>query len=155
MKRTLVLLACIVLLGSTIAFPVEAAETDGGIRDQIIISQTVEDLGNGCFYIETISVPSIQLYSSTRTGTKSSVYVVSGTSIFSISVTGTFIFDGSTAEATSASGSVVTYVEGVTINSRSAYTSGASAYATTSVTYNGATLQKTVKLTCDKDGNLS
>lgn len=150
MKRTLTLLICIFLLSSIIAFPAAAKS-----EDQIIISQTVEDLGNGCFYIETISVPSIQPYSNSIRGTKTGTYILSGTAIYAVSVTGDFTYDGTSAKATSADGTIVAYVEGVSVTSHNSYTLGASAYASGTVSYKGETLTKTVKLTCDKNGNLS
>lgn len=150
MKRVLALLVCVLLLGSTIAFPV-AAES----KNQIEISRTVEDLGNGCYYIETITVPGIQPYSNTKSGTKTAVYVVDEQSIYAVSVTGEFTYDGSTATATSAEDSVVAYVEGVTLESHNAYTYGAYACASATVTYKGVKLTKTVKLLCDRNGNLS
>lgn len=150
MKRTFTLLICILLLASAIALPVAAAS-----EDQIVISQTVEDLGNGCFYIETITVPSIQPYSNTKVGAKTAVYVVSEQSIYSVTVNGTFSYDGNSATATDASGTIVTYVEGVSIEDKDAYTGGASAFASATVKYQGVWLTKTVKLTCSKDGKLS
>lgn len=154
MKRFVAILISALLISSILIFPVSAIEIDTE-NEQIIISQTVEYTGHDSYFIETISVPSVQLYSNAKTGTKTAAYVTSGTTIFSVSVTGTFTYDGSTSDATSASCAVATYVESATINSRRAYTSGASACAFGSVSYNGATLQKTVTLTCDKNGNLS
>lgn len=159
MKRFIALLFCFILICSCISLPAAAAECNSAYimqdSDQIIISQTVVNLGNGCYFVETISVPSIQTCSNTKTGTKTATYVLSGTAIYSISVTGTFTYDGSTSKATSASGSIAAHVDGVTLNSGNAYTSGTSAIAVGSVKYNGATLQKTVRLTCDKNGTLS
>lgn len=154
MKRLVALLICLLLISNTLSFSASAAELNNQ-TDQIIVSQTVKYVGDACFFIETICVPSVQLYSNTKTGTKTAAYVTSGTTIFSVSVTGTFTYDGTSSDATSASCAVATYVEEATINSRSAYTSGASACGFGSVSYNGATLQKTVTLTCDKDGKLS
>ena len=153
MKRMFVLVLCIILSINILAFPVSATAVTED--EQIIISQTVEDLGNGYYYIETIYVPAIQTFGNTKTGTKTAQCISSGTTIFTISVTGIFTYDGVSSEATSASGSIATYVENATIKSRSAYTSGASAIATGSVSYWGITLQKTVTLTCDKNGKLS
>ena len=159
MKRAISAFICFALIGCVFTCPVKAAgHTDTYSMmdtEYVIISQTVEDLGNDCYFIETIYIPCIQTYSNTRTGTKNSTFVVSGTSIFTISVTGTFSYDGSIAEAISASGSIAAHVDGVTLNSRRAYTSGASAVAACSVTYNRITIPKTVTLTCDKNGNLS
>ena len=154
MKRIMSMLLCILLIGSCLALPVNAAE-NSNVNEQIIVSQTIEYVGNDCYYIETISVPSFQPYGYTKTGTKTAAYVVAGTTIYSVSVTGTFYFDGSTSNATSASGSIATYVENAKIKSCDAHTSGNSAVATGSVVYLGFTLQKTVTLSCDKDGNLS
>ncbi len=153
MKRLISLLICIILISSTLILPSAALELSE--TEQVMISQTVENLGNGCYYIETIYIPSIQSYSSAKTGTKTAQYIASGTTIYTISVTGTFTYDGTTSDATSATCKIATYVDGATILSRNAYTSGASAIATGSVSYIGVTLQKTVTLTCDKNGNLS
>lgn len=150
MKKVLALLVCVLLLGSTIAFPVAAQG-----EEEIEISRTVEDLGDGCYYIETITVPSIQPYSNTKTGTKRATYVVSEVAIYSVSVTGTFTYDGSHAEATSADGSCVTYVPDAVIDDCHAYTMGAYACASGTVIYMGSTLTKTVKLLCSRDGSLS
>lgn len=153
MKRMFVLILCVILSISILVLPVSATTIVEG--EHIIISQTVEDLGNGYYYVETIYVPAIQTFGSSKTGTKTAQCISSGTTIYTISVTGIFTYDGVSSEATSASGSIATYVENATIKSRSAYTSGASAIATGSVSYLGLTLQKTVTLTCDKNGNLS
>lgn len=159
MKQISVLLIFFLLLCNAFLLPAVAAENSiqpfSQENKQLIVSQTIEDMGNGYYFVETIYVSSVHPYSNTKIGTKTSVCVNGDTTIFAISVTGTFTYDGSSSQATSASGSISAYVEGVTLNSRRAYTSGSSACAFGSVTYNGATLQKTVTLTCDKDGNLS
>ena len=153
MKRFFVLLISCLLFINTLALP--AAAIDDTSNDQLMVSQTIDYVGDGVYYIETIYVPSVQTYGNTKTGTKVAECISSGTTIYTVSVTGTFYYDGSTSEATSASAKIAAYVEGVTLNSKRAYTSGASACAFASVNYNGATLQKTVTLTCDKNGNLS
>lgn len=150
MKRLLAIFVCFIIMISILAIPATAVE-----NNDIIISQTVNYISDDCYYIETITVPSVQPFANSKTGTKSAVCVSSGTAIYTISVTGTFTYDGSTSTATSASGSISAHVEGVTLKSRNAYTSGSSAIATGSVVYYGITLQKTVTLTCDKNGNLS
>lgn len=153
MKRFFLLAFCLLLVSNIFTLSTAATELDE--RNQVIISQTVEDLGNGSFFIETIYVPSIQLYSSTKTGTKMAQFIYSGEPIFAVSVTGTFTYDGSTSDATSSLCEVVTYVEDAEIVSCVASTSGASAVGTGSVKYKRITIPKTVTLTCDKDGNLS
>ena len=154
MKRIVSILLCVLLVGSNLTLPAKATENTD-TSEQIMVSQTIEYVGNDSYYIETIYVPSVQPYGYTKTGTKTAAYVVAGTTIYSVSVTGTFYFDGSTSNATSASGSIATYVENAKIKSCDAHTSGNSAVATGSVVYLGFTLQKTVTLSCDKDGNLA
>lgn len=153
MKRFLSLLICCLLIGNIFALSVAAVESED--EEQIIISQTVENMGNDCYYVETIYVPAIQPYANAKTGTKTAECIASGRTIYTISVTGTFTYDGYTSDATSAAVSISTHVASASILSRNAYTSGASAIATGSVSYLGLTLQKTVTLTCDKNGNLS
>lgn len=150
MKRILSLLVCFILLTSMFAIPVSATETE-----QQIISQDIVYISDDCYFIETISVPSIQPYGNAKTGTKTSVCISSGTAIFTLTVTGVFSYDGSSSTATSATGSIATHVANATVTNRYAYTSGSSACAFASVSYSGVTLQKTVTLTCDKNGNLS
>lgn len=152
MKRCFAIWICILLISNTLALPVAATQTE---NEQIIVSQTIEHINDECYFIETIYVPSIQPYSGSKTGTKVAECVSSGTTIYTLSVTGTFTYDGTTADATSAKCAIATHVSNATISSRNAYTSGASAIATGSVVYYGITLQKTVTLTCDKNGNLS
>lgn len=154
MKRFALLIVCVSLINCLFCIPGGAAEMDAQ-DGQILISETVEYIGNDTYYVERIFVPAIQPLVNTKTGTKTAQYIAGGTTIYTISVTGIFNYDGSTSEATSASYSIATYVEGATITSGNAYTSGASAIATGSVSYIGVTLQKTVTLTCDKDGKLS
>lgn len=150
MKRTFAFFICLILVLSTFAVPVAATEVD-----QTVINQEIIYINDDLYFIETISIPSIQPYGNVKTGTKTSVCVSSGTAIFTLTVTGTFSYDGSSATATAATGSIATHVSNATVTNRYAYTSGASACAFASVSYNGATLQKTVTLTCDKNGNLS
>ena len=152
MKKCFAIWICILLISNTMALPVAATQTD---CEQIILSQTIEYIDDECYFIETIYVPSIQPYRGSKTGTKVAECVSSGTTIYTLSVTGTFTYDGTTADATSATCAIATHVPNATISSRNAYTSGASAIATGSVVYYGITLQKTVTLTCDKNGNLS
>lgn len=152
MKKCFAIWICILLISNTLALPVAATQTD---CEQIILSQTIEYIDDECYFIETIYVPSIQPYRGSKTGTKVAECVSSGTTIYTLSVTGTFTYDGTTADATSATCAIATHVPNATISSRNAYTSGASAIATGSVVYYGITLQKTVTLTCDKNGNLS
>lgn len=155
MRRFVAILACLALICSMPILPATATELPEMCNDKVIVSQTVEYLENGFYFVETVYRSAIQPYSDTVSGTKTAQCYSSGTLIFSVQVNGTFTYDGSTAEATSATGSVKAYVSGLTPLSWDAYTSGASAIATASMEYKSTTLSKTVKLTCDKNGNLS
>lgn len=152
MKRIAVVILCFILVcnlaGITTA---SAAQLD----DQIVVSQVIEYINESDYIIETIYAPNIQLYSNTQEGTKQATFYSSGTAIYSVFVYGTFTYDGTSAQATSATWAMAGHVTDVTYLSASSYTSGASAIATGSVSYKGFTLQKTVTLTCDKDGYLS
>lgn len=150
MKRFVLFIICLSLISSLFCMPA-AAEMNG----QILVSETIEQLGNGDYYVERIYMPAAQPYSNTRTGTKTAQYISGNTLIYSISVTGTFEYDGSTAKATKSSYAINTYVEGATITDGYSYVAGASAIAWGSVSYSGATLQKTVTLTCSKTGTLT
>ena len=150
MKRFLSLFACFLTIFCIVATPTFAEET----CDQILVSEKLSYLGNDCYCIEKIYVPCVDTQSSTCSGTKTAEYIQSGKIVFSLSVTGQFTYDGSTAEAISATGTVTKYVSNLTINSQHAFTSDASAIATASVTYSGTTLRKTVTLTCDRNGDL-
>lgn len=151
MKKAAIFLVCILLAISFMTIPVVADANS----NMVLLSENVIYIDESTFCIERIYVPEICSYSNVRTGTKTVQYVYSGKSIFGLSVTGQFTYDGVSARATSASGAVDWYVPNASLSSSNAYTSGASAIATASVSYLGITLNKTVTLTCDANGNLS
>lgn len=151
MKKAVVLCVCILL---TVSFMTKSALADAD-SGMVMLSETITYVDESTYYIERIYVPEVCMYSNIRTGTKTAQGVRSGKVIFTLSVTGQFTYDGITAKATSASGGINVHVAGASLNSSNAYTSGASAIATVSVSYLGATLNKTVTLTCDANGNLS
>ena len=151
MKKAAIFLACILL---TVSFMSKSASADVS-SSMILFSETITYVDESTYYIERIYVPEVCLYSNVRAGTKTAQYVYNGSAIFTLSVTGQFTYDGITAKATSASGGINVHVAGASLNSSNAYTSGASAIASASISYLGATLYKTVTLTCDANGNLS
>lgn len=154
MKRFFSFAICILLVCSLFAVPVAAAEYSGA--EGTIVSQAVTNFADGSYFVETLYRSGIQLYSNTVSGGKTSTYYTSsGQAVYTIYLNGTFTYDGSSATATDAEASLGTHIESAIPNDVTAYTSGASAYATGSVTYLGVTVSRTVKLTCDKDGNLS
>lgn len=84
-----------------------------------------------------------------------------GTALWSVTVKGTFTYNGSTSTCTSSSVSTKNYSTTWKLSNATSSKSGATASASvTAKQYhsNGTvlrTINKTVKLTCDKNGNLS
>ncbi len=153
MKKLLSVLLCLTLLCTAVAVPAAAAEEAGG---RVVVSRRVEYLADGSYIVETISVPAVQVYSNTISGSKSAAcYNSNSQHLFTVTVTGSFTYDGSSAKATSAVGSFTAYASGVTLTGNNAYTSGASAIAWASASYQGISVRQTVRLTCDPNGNLS
>ena len=151
MKKIAVLLVCVLLVIGIMTKSV-SADVDSGM---VLLSETITYVDENTYYVESIYVPEICPYANVRTGNKTAQYVYNGSAIFTVSVAGQFTYDGRTAKATSASGGINVHVAGASLNSKNAYTSGASAIASASVSYLGTTLYKTVTLTCDANGNLS
>lgn len=153
MKKLLSVLLCLTLLCTVVAVPAAAAEEAGG---RVVVSRRVEYLADGSYIVETISVPAVQVYSNTVSGSKSAArYNSNGQHLFTVTVTGSFTYDGSSAKATSAVGAFAAYASGVTLTGNNAYTSGASAIAWASASYQGSSFRQTVSLTCAPNGNLS
>lgn len=153
MKKFATFLMCILLAACFVAMP--AAADANPNSNMVLLSENVIHIDESTFYIERIYIPEISPYSNVRTGTKTTQCVHNGSLVFAVSVTGQFTYDGVSARATSASGAVSRYVANASVSSSNAYTSGASAIASASVSYLGATLSRTVTLTCDANGNLS
>lgn len=127
-------------------------------------SQTVftEYYANGD-YIETVlyDLPdnSIQLFSTTKTGSKKLSYKNSGTVLWSVTIKGTFSYDGSTSKCTSCSVSATSNSSDWIIYSKSASKSGNSATgkATAHKLSFGVyerSVTKSVTLSCKPDGTL-
>lgn len=97
--------------------------------------------------------------SGTVNGTKTKNYKSGNTIVFSVSITGTFSYDGSHATCTSATASASSKNTNWKIVSKSASKSGNTALAT--VTVNKCvnhvpvnTIKESVALSCDANGNL-
>ncbi len=126
-------------------------------------STIVEYLKDGS-YIETILEEnnSVGLFSttSTKSGKKTSTYKNSSGQIqWSISVTGTFSYNGSSSKCMSSSISTTCPGKYWSLSGKSASKSGATAIATATAKYingsNTKTVQRSVQLTCSKNGTLS
>ncbi len=118
---------------------------------------------NEYYYEETIEVieTSNARATSTKTGKKTGSYKTSsGKVLWSVSVTGTFTYNGSTSSCTKASVSTINNSENWKLSDVTSSKSGNTAVASVKAKcyLNGdliSSTSKTVKLTCDKNGNLS
>lgn len=120
-----------------------------------------EYFDDGSYIVTTITEePSVSFAraTSTKTASKTATYKSSsGASLWSVTITGTFSYNGSSAKCTAASVSTNIYNNAWKISNKSASKSGSTAIATaTGKQYkNGSILsqiEKTVKLTCSKNG---
>lgn len=151
MKRIVSFCLCVILLVTLLAVPASANPNSG----MILVSETIECIDEDTYFIERIYVPAVSSHSNEKAGTKTAERIYKGITIFTVSLTGHFTYDGISAMAKSASVTVSASVSGASLLSKSAYTNGASAIGTCSISYLGSTLNKTVTLTCDANGNLS
>lgn len=149
MKKLVSVLLATVMMLTLFAVPVSAS---ANTPEKI---QYIEYIDEDSYFLVEIETTSSPLTRATTSGNKSSTYVYGGKSIWTVTVYGSFTYNGSTSSATSASGNVTTHVTGCSIGSRNSYYSGSTAYATASVTYNGSSVSRTVSLYCDKNGKLS
>lgn len=125
-------------------------------------SRTVEYLGNGIYVETTIEIPNFSIFSTTTaTRTKTNKYKdSSGNVLYTVSVTGTFQYTGTSSTCTNATVNATASVSAWKVSSKSASKSGNKAIgkATMNHYYNGKLLQTTypsVTLTCSANGVFS
>ena len=126
MKRVVSLCLCVILLVTLLAVPASANPNSS----MVLVSETVEYIDKETYFIERIYVPAVSSQSNEKAGTKTAQGIRNGTTVFSVSVTGYFTYDGTSAVATSASVAVRATASDASLLSKSAYTSGASAIGT-------------------------
>ena len=145
------------LLMLVIFSPIEICGLDSNTSESIYYKY----LEDGSYYEITISENTMTRASSTKTATKRAKYVnSSNVTVWEISVTGTFTYNGTSSTCTASSVAAKSYSTNWKITSQSASKSEnkAIAKATAKYYYDGSlvtTASKTVTLTCDKNGNLS
>lgn len=155
MKKYLILLLSI----SLILCNPNSASAASSTRN--IVVETFEDGSYIETVIEEIETASSYATTYTKSGKKTSTYKnSSGDTLWSVSVTGTFTYDGSSATCTKSTVSTTSYNSNWKISSSSASKSGATATATaTAKKYLDGTyiksITETVTLTCSKSGTLS
>ena len=153
MKRLITLLTVSILVLSL--FPIQIAFASQGYE----LLEVVEYEDGS--YLE-ISIQSSQSRASgSLTKTKNYIYHnTDGTSVWKISLTGSFTYTGTSATCTASSCSVTIYESNWYTISKSATKSGNTAYGTATLGYKylGITVQQktyNLTLTCDKYGNVS
>ena len=119
-------------------------------------NMSIEYLSNGD-YIETTIVSNINtLARSSKSGTKTEKYKnASGEVMWSISVTGTFSYNGSSCTCTKATVSTTKPSSMCSLSNKKASKSGNKAIASVTGHAQGVTVTRTVTLTCSPSGNLS
>lgn len=151
MRRNILLIIASLLI--LILTPYTIAKANG------VESEVVEYFADGSYCVTTVSYQSTR--ASTISGSKISTYHYhDGTKAFSLTVHGTFSYDGNQAVCTSSSYSHVIYENDWSLKSATATKSGNTASATGTfirkefgITVDTKTI--VVNLACDKNGNLS
>ncbi|HIQ86041.1 MAG TPA: hypothetical protein IAD33_00975 [Candidatus Scatomorpha gallistercoris] len=150
-KRIFSLFVAVVLVFSISIQPVQA--DDGPVSTEIIY------LDNGVYIVSEIYKLDINLLSGAETTSGSKInraYDSNDNLLFTVTVNGTFEYDGSSAEATRATYNYHIYGDGWRFDGGRAYCDGATAIA--DVTFSKALLSDAnliVTLTCSPDGELS
>lgn len=129
----------------------------------LVFSNMTSIYANSCYYEETIEIieENMTRSTSTKTAKKTGTYKNSSGAVqWSVTVTGTFSYNGSTSSCTKSTVSTEITNTSWKVSSSSASKSGnkATAHATMKCYLLGNvidTVSKTVTLTCDQNGNLS
>ena len=135
--------------------------TNVSANEKTINSTSIEYLDDGSYYVVLIEeVRSLTRATSTKTGTKTTKYVdTSGKTVWQVSVTGKFSFNGTSSSCTSSSVNATSYTSNWVISNKKTSKNGstATASATAKRYYSGSlidTKSKTVTLTCTANGIL-
>lgn len=153
-KKISILLVCVVLL---MCFPIisYAAETD--IQSNEIVIEYFDD---GSYMVTEITSYPTRASGSITSYKDQKYYSSDDVLQWTFRLYGTFTYTGSSSTCTDASHTIIISSTGWNIASQSSRESGSKAYGTASMKYyvNGAlksTVNTTVTLTCDNNGNLS
>lgn len=153
MKKTISVLLAVLMLAAM--FPVRALATEETSEH---ISYIYYEDGN---WLEIIITESLSRASGTKTGTKTFNYKDSnGNLCWTATLRGTFTYTGTSATCTASSCNVTISDSAFYVVSKTVGKSGGSATATLTMgkKFLGITISEdtyNLKLTCDKDGNLS
>lgn len=129
-RKRIVYTSVVFALLFAFVFPVSAAEKDSGVPSLSYIEEVFED---GSYFQVTImetSSDAVRRATNTKTGSKVYNYVDSNhKSLWTITVKGSFTYNGSTSKCTNSSVSVKSYVSNWTVSGAKAWKSGSTAYA--------------------------
>ena len=158
MKRILSFMLCILMLTSILTFTAGASESSAVTK---VVSQETEYLDNG-FYIvttvtETYDVASARATMQSKTGSKTAnLYNSSNTILYSLTVYGTFQYNGVYSKATASSYSYTVDPTYWTFSSGSS--SYSDNYATATATFKpvllGSSRTQSVTVSCSEDGTI-
>ena len=161
-RKRIVYTSVVFALLFAFVFPVSAAEKDSGVPSLSYIEEVFED---GSYFQVTImetSSDAVSRATNTKTGSKVYNYVDSNhKSLWTITVKGSFTYNGSTSKCTNSSVSVKSYVSNWTVSGAKAWKSGSTAYASAQGKMKNVlgqttrTVNKQVSLTCSPSGKLS
>lgn len=161
-RKRIVYTSVVFALLFAFVFPVLAAEKDSGVPFLSYIEEVFED---GSYFQVTImetSSDAVRRATNTKTGSKVYNYVDSNhKSLWTITVKGSFTYNGSTSKCTNSSVSVKSYVSNWTVSGAKAWKSGSTAYASAQGKMKNVlgqttkTVNKQVSLTCSPSGKLS
>ena len=161
-RKRIVYTSVVFALLFAFVFPVSAAEKDSGEPSLSYIEEVFED---GSYFQVTImetSSDAVRRATNTKTGSKVYNYVDSNhKSLWTITVKGSFTYNGSTSKCTNISVSVKSYVSNWTVSGAKAWKSGSTAYASAQGKMKNVlgqttkTVNKQVSLTCSPSGKLS
>lgn len=148
MKKVCCLLICAILICG-FAFPAAAQEQQTDSTRNVIV------LDNGITLTEELVVFD-NARASTKTGQRTTTVTKSGTTIAVITIQATFSYDGSTVSVTSKSVTQKTTYDGWSYSQQSFTSSGGTVTLNAKLTKLLVISQAvTVKLTCDKNGNIT
>lgn len=129
-RKRIVYTSVVFALLFAFVFPVSGAEKDSGVPSLSYIEEVFED---GSYFQVTImetSSDAVRRATNTKTGSKVYNYVDSNhKSLWTITVKGSFTYNGSTSKCTNSSVSVKSYVSNWTVSGAKAWKSGSTAYA--------------------------
>lgn len=150
MKKILSLAMMLSLVCSCVSWSAAAQENQK-------VSVEYEYMEDGSYFVTVVEeTPSLTRASNTTTGTKRATYCnASGVAQFTVKVTGTFSYNGSSASAKSVTGGTEYHVIGCSLIDSSKSMSGNSATATATINCKGTNVKKSVTLYCSANGDLS